>query len=124
MTTHLELYKCEICGNIVQVMRSGAGELVCCGKPLQNIKAHLPEEELKEKHVPVYIEENKVQVGSVIQPMTPEHHIEFIQVVSSDKMHIQTKFLSPQNIPEMVTGDNPKPQIAYEYCNLHGLWRN
>ena len=124
MTAHLELYKCEICGNIVQVMKAGFGELVCCGKPMTSIKAHLPAEELKEKHVPVYAEENKIQIGSVIHPMTKEHHIEFIQVVSEDNSHVETKFLKPETAPEMITGENPKPQNVYEYCNLHGLWRN
>ena len=124
MTEHLELYKCEICGNIVQVMHSGDGELICCGKPMNVIKPHLPEEEYKEKHVPYYISENEIQIGSVSHPMTPEHHIEFIQVVSEDKKHVQTKFLNPEGTAYMKTGENPKPQTAYEYCNLHGLWRN
>ena len=124
MTAQLELYKCEICGNIVQVMHPSFGELVCCGKPMTALKAHLPEEEYKEKHVPFYVSENEIQIGSVPHPMTSEHQIEFIQVVSEDKKHVQTRFLSHNEPANMKTGDNPKPQVAYEYCNLHGLWRN
>ena len=124
MTAHLELYKCEICGNIVQIMHPGFGELVCCGKPMTAIKAHLPEEEYKEKHVPYYVNAYEIQIGSVPHPMTPEHYIEFIQVVSEDKKHVETKFLNHNDQANMKTGENPQPQIAYEYCNLHGLWRN
>lgn len=121
MTNHLEFYRCEICGNIVQVMHHGAGELVCCGKPMTLLEPHTLADEKHEKHVPVFIE-NKIQVGSVPHPMTQEHHIEFIQGISDDKKQILTKFLDVNDEPQMSLSENSYT-TATEYCNLHGLWQ-
>ena len=85
MTQRLEFYKCEICGNLVRVMLGGKGELVCCGKPMNLLKASGKEEEKQEKHVPVFLNGVEIQVGSVPHPMTEEHHIEFIECCTSDK---------------------------------------
>ena len=120
MTELLELYKCEVCGNIVQIMHSGVGELVCCGAKMKKLKEQTINEEMQEKHVPVFIQENKIQVGSVPHPMTKEHYIEFIQSYSTDKKYIETKFLSPEEKPE--TELQKEYKNAREYCNIHGLW--
>lgn len=122
MTNHLEFYRCEMCGNIVQVMHTGAGELVCCGKPMTLLKSYTKEYEKQEKHVPVF-GKNKIQVGSVPHPMIEEHHIEFIQVISEDKKNITTKFLNINETPEMITNSDNNYTCAFEYCNLHGLWQ-
>ena len=121
MTNHLELYRCEICGNIVQVMHTGAGELVCCGKPMSLLKPYTLQDEKQEKHVPVFID-NKIQVGSVPHPMTQEHHIEFIQAITDDKKTVRTKFLNVNENPEMTADTDSNYTCALEYCNLHGLW--
>ena len=122
MTNHLELYRCEICGNIVQVMHTGAGELVCCGKPMALLKPYPPQDEKQENHVPVFID-NKIQVGSVPHPMTQEHHIEFIQTITDDKKTVRTKFLDINENPEMTADTDSNYTYALEYCNLHGLWQ-
>ncbi len=123
MTEHLSLYRCEVCGNIVQVMHSGDGELVCCQKPMIKLEPHGIEEEMKEKHVPVFVSGNKIQVGSVPHPMTPEHHIEFIESFSPDKKHVEIKFLSPNDEPVMTLCSNSQHNCTIEYCNIHGLWK-
>lgn len=122
MTKRLELYRCEVCGNIVQIMHEGIGELVCCGKPMNLLIPHAKSEEKQEKHVPV-IEENKVKIGTIPHPMVEEHYIEFIQAINMNKNEIKTKFLSPSDAPEMEIEQN-KYQKACEYCNIHGLWAN
>lgn len=121
MTEKLELYKCAICGNIVQIMHQGAGELVCCGQTMTKLVPNTLEQEKQEKHVPVFTDFNEIQVGSELHPMTEEHHIEFIQSISDDKKCIQTKFLDITDEPKMkLSADNNN--YAIEYCNIHGLW--
>ena len=123
MTNHLELYRCEICGNIVQVMHASKGELVCCGQPMTLLVPHPKEDEKQEKHVPVFINDNQIQVGSVLHPMVEEHHIEFIETMTDDKKNIQIKFLNIDDEPKMTVNANNKYSIAVEYCNIHGLWQ-
>ena len=119
----LAVYKCEVCGNIVEVLEVGGGELVCCGKPMRLLEEFY-EEAGKEKHVPVIEEtENgiKVKVGSIPHPMEENHYIQWIEVIVGDKVY--RKFLKPGEKPEAefkVKGENIK---ARAYCNLHGLWR-
>ena len=123
MTERLELYRCEICGNIVQVMHEGIGELVCCNQPMKKLEIHLKHEEmLGEKHIPVFVGDKEIQVGSIPHPMLPEHHIEFIECFSADKKHIEIKFLSPNEEPKMQLIKNENYAGAFEYCNIHGLW--
>ncbi len=122
MTKKLELYRCEICGNIVQIMHEGMDALVCCGEPMNKIDSHGIEEEMKEKHVPAFLNEQEIQIGSEPHPMTPEHHIEFIQAMSEDKKHVYTKFLEITDEPKMKINNQYKK--AREYCNIHGLWQN
>lgn len=118
MTKLKQIYKCEICGNIIEVLHEGAGTLVCCGKPMILQKENTVDAS-KEKHVPV-IEGNKVKVGSIEHPMIPEHYIEWIEATSKTG-EVCKKFLKPGEKPE---AEFPfKPVSAREYCNLHWLWK-
>ena len=124
MTERLQVYKCEICGNIVEVLHEGKGELVCCGQPMKLFKENTIEAAL-EKHVPV-IEggegEIKVKVGSAAHPMEEKHYIEWIEVIADGKTYRQ--FLKPGMDPEAVFPINAGDITAREYCNLHGLWKS
>lgn len=123
MSERLDFYKCSLCGTIIQVFHRGDGELVCCGKPMEYLQPHTVKEEMKEKHVPVKID-NKIQVGSEPHPMIQERHIEFIELISQDKKELSVKFLEIKNSPEMTFNTKFEPNHAVEYCNLHGLWEN
>jgi len=122
MTKRLQVYKCEICGNIVQVFHAGKGELVCCNQPMKLLEEQT-EEQGREKHMPVAEKTDKgikVEVGSVPHPMEEKHYIEWIEV-QTDK-GISTKFLNPGDEPRAefeIEGDIVKTR---EYCNIHGLW--
>jgi len=126
MTERMQVYKCEVCGNIVSVLHEGKGELVCCGQPMKLMTANTVDA-AKEKHVPV-IEKTadgiKVKVGSVAHPMEEKHYIEWILI--TDGKHVARVFFKPGDAPEHVflTGHMGGGKItAYEYCNLHGLWK-
>ena len=123
MTEKLQIYKCEICGNIVEVLHEGKGELVCCGQPMKLYRENTTDA-AQEKHVPV-IEKTesgfKVKIGSVAHPMTEEHYIEWIEAIVDGEAYRQ--FLKPGDAPEAefcIKSDNI---IAREYCNIHGLWK-
>ena len=121
-----DIYKCEVCGNIVEIVHSGAGTLVCCGQPMKLMTANIVDA-AQEKHVPVIEQDgNKftVKVGSVPHPMTPEHHIEWIELVVGEAVY--KKFLAPDGTPEATfcVETNGQPLFAREYCNLHGLWKS
>jgi superoxide reductase len=123
MPAKLEIYKCEICGNIVEVLHGGDGELVCCGEAMVLYKENTKEASL-EKHVPV-IERTadgiKVKVGSVPHPMTAEHWIEWIELLADGRAY--RAFLDPGQAPEAVFPVKAAKVTAREYCNLHGLWK-
>ena len=123
MTARLEVYKCEVCGNIVEVLHHGAGELVCCGQPMKVLKENTTDA-AKEKHVPV-IERTAdgivVKVGSVDHPMEEKHYIEWIQIIADGKSYRQ--FLSPGEKPQATFKIDGASVAAREYCNLHGLWK-
>lgn len=121
MTNCLDFYRCDICGNIVQVLHSGEGDLVCCGQPMIYLQPQTTADEKKEKHVPIFINENLVQVGTELHPMIKEHHIEFIEAVSPDRKNIQIKFLDIEQLPQMNLNQVEYNKL-FEYCNLHGLW--
>jgi superoxide reductase len=122
MTERLQIYKCSVCGNIVEVLHTGAGELVCCGKPMGLMKENTVDA-AKEKHVPV-IERTadgyKVKVGSVPHPMEQKHYIEWIELLADGRVCRQ--FLEPGGKPE-ATFDIQPAETAREYCNIHGLWK-
>ena len=123
MAEKLEIYKCELCGNIVEVLHGGAGELVCCGQPMKQFKENTVDA-AKEKHVPV-IEKGPdgitVKVGSVAHPMEAEHYIEWIELIADGKAYRQ--FLNPGDTPEATFKVDADQVTAREYCNLHGLWK-
>ena len=124
MTARLETYKCELCGNIVGVMHSGPGELVCCGQPMSCLKENSVDAAV-EKHVPVIEKFEggvKVKVGSVAHPMQDDHFIEWIEVVADGKSYRQ--FLKPGEAPEAVFMIDAANMTAKEYCNLHGYWQS
>ncbi len=124
MTKQLEIYKCEICGNMVEVIHTGAGELVCCGQPMKLMTENTVDA-AKEKHVPV-IEKTadgiKVAVGSVAHPMEDKHYIEWIEIIVDGKSYRQ--FLKPGEKPEAFFKIDGTSITAREYCNLHGLWKS
>lgn len=122
MTEKLGLYRCTICGNIVQIMHSGDGELVCCEKPMEKLIPQKDDTDKHEKHVPIFTDFNEIQVGTELHPMTEEHHIEFIQCVSPDKKHVEIKFLEKLEEPKMKLCGNFEHNCTLEYCNIHGLW--
>ncbi len=123
MTEKLQVYKCDICGNIVEVLHSGEGDLVCCGQPMKQTVENTVDA-AKEKHVPV-IEKVpggfKVKVGSVAHPMEEKHLIEWIEIVADGKAYRQ--FLNPGKVPEATFMLDAAKVTAREYCNLHGLWK-
>ena len=123
MTARLQVYKCEVCGNIVEMLHEGAGELVCCGQPMK-LYTENTVDAAKEKHVPV-IEKVKggyrVAVGSVPHPMQDDHYIEWIELLADGKAYRQ--FLKPADAPEAVFMIDAADVSAREYCNKHGLWK-
>ena len=149
-------YRCEKCGNIVALIKAGGGTLTCCGQAMTKLQANSTDA-AKEKHVPVVTCENgkvKVKVGVVAHPMTAEHYIQWIALVTEDKIEI--KYLKPEMEPKaefdysvayteaIFTGENDeivpncegspcnfvnidkssKDVTVYAYCNLHGLWKS
>ncbi|MBM3307767.1 MAG: desulfoferrodoxin [Candidatus Eisenbacteria bacterium] len=123
MTAKLQIYKCEACGNIVEVLHEGAGELVCCGRPMALVTENTVDAS-KEKHVPV-VEPTatgvKVKVGGVPHPMEEKHYIEWIEVISDGKAY--REFLQPGGAPEAVFRVTGPIAAVREYCNVHGLWK-
>lgn len=126
MTEKLDLYKCNICGNFIEVVLAGDGELVCCGQPMERVKIHTQEEEmLGEKHVPVISvkdEETEIRIGSVPHPMEEEHYIQFIEAYSPDKNYVKRKYLYPHEEPVLKFKCHCDKVVARELCNIHGLW--
>ena len=123
MAERLEIYKCEACGNIVEVLEGGAGELVCCGDPMK-LMIENTVDAAKEKHVPVIEKVEggiKVKVGDVPHPMEEKHYIQWIELIADGKSYRQ--FLKPGDTPEAVFNISASQQTAREYCNLHGLWK-
>jgi superoxide reductase len=124
MAKRLEIYKCEVCGNIVEVIHGGAGELVCCGQPMIELEENTVDA-ATEKHVPV-IEKTSdgylVRVGSVAHPMEEAHYIEWIELMADGQVYRQ--FLNPGDKPEAIFKIEASTVTAREYCNLHGLWKS
>ncbi len=124
MTEINQVYKCEICGNIVDVLYSGDGQLVCCGQPM-NLLEEKTKDEGQEKHVPVVEKTEKglnVRVGSVQHPMEEKHYIQWIQVISGGKSY--RKFLKAGDAPEAEFDVLPESaDLVRAYCNVHGLWK-
>ncbi|MDO8622937.1 MAG: desulfoferrodoxin [archaeon] len=119
-----QVYKCEICGNIVEVLNVGGGELVCCGQPMKLV-SEKEEDSGKEKHVPI-IEKTKtgikVKVGSIEHPMEEKHYIQWIELITENGSF--KEFLKPGMKPEAEFCVKTNKITARIYCNLHGLWRS
>jgi len=123
MTERFQVYKCELCGNIVEVLQSGAGDLVCCGQPMVLLKENTVDAS-KEKHVPVVTRVEggfKVSVGSVPHPMEEKHYIQWIELIADGTVY--RKHLKPGDTPEAGFHVTASAVTAREYCNLHGLWK-
>jgi len=123
MAEYLQVYKCDACGNIVEVLHAGEGELVCCGAPMK-LMVENTVDAAKEKHVPVIEKIDggiKVSVGSVAHPMEEKHFIEWIEVIADGKAYRQ--FLCPGEAPVAEFKVQADKITAREYCNLHGLWK-
>jgi superoxide reductase len=124
MAKKLEIYKCMVCGNIIEVLHGGDGELVCCGQPMENL-AEKTADQGKEKHVPVIEKISggyKVKVGSIPHPMEEKHYIEWIEILADGAAY--RKFLNPGDAPEAVFNLKANTVTAREHCNIHGLWRS
>ena len=123
MTQLKQIYKCSVCGNIVEVIHASGGELVCCGKPMELLQEKT-EDQGYEKHVPV-IERTEqgilVKVGSIPHPMEEVHYIEWIEIIADGRSC--RKFLKPGDKPEALFTVTAQEVIAREYCTLHGLWK-
>lgn len=124
MAKQYEIYKCDVCGNIIEILHGGDGELVCCEQPMKLLEEQT-EEQGKEKHVPVIEKTDKgikVKIGSIPHPMEEKHYIEWIQVITDQGSC--KKFLHPGDAPEAEFEDVTGLQKVREYCNVHSLWKN
>jgi superoxide reductase len=124
LTELLQIYKCVVCDNIVEVVRAGVGTLVCCGKPME-LQQPKTADVGKEKHVPVIEKTAKgirVKIGSVPHPMEEKHYIEWIEVIVDGASY--RKFLKPGVKPEAEFEVTGKSIVAREYCNIHRLWKS
>jgi superoxide reductase len=123
MTERLQIYRCEVCGNMVEVVHAGSGELVCCGQPM-SLLIEGTVDAAREKHLPVVTRINggfKVRVGEVAHPMDEKHYVEWIEVIADGEMY--RRYLKPGDIPEAAFAIDADNVIAREYCNVHGLWK-
>jgi superoxide reductase len=123
MAKRLEVYKCNLCGNIVEVLFGSDGTLVCCDQPMVLMNENTVDA-AKEKHVPVIEKIDggyKVKVGAVAHPMEEKHYIQWIELIADGK--ICRQFLNPGDAPEAVFQVSASSVVAREYCNLHGHWK-
>jgi superoxide reductase len=123
MTQRLQVYKCDVCGNIVEVLHEGKGDLVCCGKPMMLFDEKTADA-ATEKHVPVVEKTDDgimVKVGSVPHPMEEAHYIEWVQIIADGNAY--RIFLKPGGAPEGTFKADIGDVTAREYCNVHGLWK-
>lgn len=123
MTELNQVYKCNVCGNIIEVVHEGMGQLVCCGQPMQLMKENTIDASI-EKHVPVVQKTKtgfKVKVGTNPHPMDKNHYIEWIELIADGNAYRQ--FLKPGDKPEAEFCIKANKVTAREYCNLHGLWK-
>ena len=123
MAQRLEVYKCDLCGNIVEVLVGNDGTLVCCDQPMTLLTENTVDA-AKEKHVPVIEKIDggvKVKVGAVAHPMEDKHFIQWIEIIADGQIY--RKFLNPGDAPEAVFKVTADSVVAREYCNLHGLWK-
>ncbi|MCK4935350.1 MAG: desulfoferrodoxin [Elusimicrobiales bacterium] len=124
MTKKNQVYKCVICGNIVEMLHAGQGELICCEKPMK-LFIENSIDAAKEKHVPVIEKTSegfKIKLGSIAHPMEEKHYIEWIELTAGEKSY--KKFLNPGDASEAEFCIDTAEVTARAYCNLHGLWKS
>ncbi|PIR07327.1 MAG: desulfoferrodoxin [Candidatus Komeilibacteria bacterium CG11_big_fil_rev_8_21_14_0_20_36_20] len=131
MTQQNQIYKCEVCGNVVEVLHASSGQLTCCGQAMILIKEKAKEEG-REKHLPFAKKLSaqvchggdglQVQIGETIHPMEPEHYIEWIEIITADGKRGK-KFLKPGEKPEVEFHTRSHIKELRTYCNIHGLWK-
>jgi len=122
MTKKLQVYKCQVCGNIVEILHEGIGELVCCNQKMSLIDEKTSDQG-QEKHLPVVEKQDKkvkVKIGEVAHPMEEAHRIEWIEIIT--KEGVSRKQLNPGDSPEAEFNIDNEVISVREYCNLHGLW--
>lgn len=126
MTEKFDLYKCNVCGNTVQVLFAGAGELVCCGQKMEHLLPQTGDNpELAEKHTPKFEKiEDKEFVTLKFHPMIPEHYIQFIEVYPKCKKELYLKYFEPNEKAEFEITQFEENLEALGLCNIHGLWRS
>lgn len=124
MSKQKQVYRCNICGNMVEILQAGTGNLVCCGREMQLLEERIGDVG-PEKHIPI-IEKSgpnvKVKVGEIPHPMEKDHHIEWIEIITDDRVY--RKFLKPNDKPEAEFEIDADKIKAREYCNIHGLWKS
>ena len=124
MAEQRQIYKCEHCGNIVEVIHGGGGSLICCGEEMK-LQAENTVDAAVEKHVPVIEQDGTaytVKVGSVAHPMEENHYIELIELLT--KSRVYQAYLDPGKAPEAVFDVKCEVIGARAYCNMHGLWKS
>lgn len=127
MSERLDLYRCSKCGNLVEVILGGVGELMCCGAPMEKLIAKVDKDtEFSERHIPVFtvseVNGEEVRVGSTLHPMSDEHYIQFVETISKDKDETSLKYYSPLDLPIKILREKFGPTRARAFCNIHGLW--
>jgi len=123
MAETMQVFRCEVCGHVIQIMHGGAGTLVCCNQPMTLLTENTTDA-AQEKHVPVVEREDgqiKVHVGSVDHPMDEKHYIEWIEVVAEGV--VMQRYLKPGDAPAATFATDARELTVRAYCNLHGLWR-
>lgn len=123
MAKRMDVFKCEVCGNIVEMLHVGDGALVCCEKEMI-LLVEKTADKATEKHVPVIEKVEggyQVTVGTTLHPMTEEHYIEWIELIAGDKIY--REYLKPGMAPTAFFAIDAESVTAREYCNLHGNWQ-
>ena len=124
MTERFQVYKCDSCGNIVEMLHAGQGQMFCCGKIMRVLSENTVDASV-EKHVPIISkvgEDIDVKVGSVAHPMEKDHYIEWIEVIKDGRTMFR-QYLNPGDAPEAKFKTDAKGVVVREFCNLHGLWK-
>ena len=128
MTNKFELYKCNICGNVIEVLISGDGHPVCCGEEMERLEAkndNMNSPDMTEKHTPVITKNGSFTTVTITKhPMEKGHYIVFVQTISKDKNEIQTKYFYPNESVTMESGISSDEIFARLYCNIHGMYVN
>ena len=121
----MKYYVCEHCGNIVEFVKESGVPVVCCGEPMKELVPGVVDAAV-EKHVPVVTVEGnvvKVEVGEVEHPMLPEHYIGWVAIETNNGSHRKSLNPGEKPVAEFVLAEGEELVAAYEYCNLHGLWK-